>query len=317
MVAIDPPPPLTPADCDLRNFPYMPLDCARFRDSAFASTEDDGAFRGGVMAWVVCWHQIPAASLPDDDRQLCKLLGYGREVDLWIRTRAAGALHGFVLCNDGRLYHPVIAEKANLAWTAKLHQREAGIRGNAKRWGTKKPAEDKQSDRVAESTVSLPDHEEIATRSHSDRHPIAEPSPADRNGKGKGEKEDLAEFASAKSTGVTKRRRANAKPKCWSDDTLFVAFQAAYPKADRSPARTHAAWIKALKLTAPAEIMDGLAVHPFNPEEQFRPDPANWLTGQSWHKVARTAQVPAPTPTPVKTAAGRALSEGDLWNVPT
>jgi len=34
-----------------------------------------------------------------------------------------GALRGWVKCADGRLYHAVVAEKANEAWTAKLRQR--------------------------------------------------------------------------------------------------------------------------------------------------------------------------------------------------
>jgi hypothetical protein len=63
---------------------------------------------------------VPAASLPDDDRFLAKAAGYGRVVKEWMNVRA-GALHGWVKCADGRLYHPVVAEKANESWRAKLH----------------------------------------------------------------------------------------------------------------------------------------------------------------------------------------------------
>jgi hypothetical protein len=49
---------------------------------------------------------------------LAKLAGYGRDVDAWMIVKKE-ALRKFVVCDDGRLYHPVIAEKANDAWEKK------------------------------------------------------------------------------------------------------------------------------------------------------------------------------------------------------
>jgi hypothetical protein len=117
----DLPAPLTPADCDLSDFPYMELDVRRLRDSKFASTPNGDAFRAGILLWCAAWHQTPAASLPDDDIELASLAGYGRmpfSVKEWRKVRAE-ALHGFVKCSDERLYHPVIAEKAVHAFIAK------------------------------------------------------------------------------------------------------------------------------------------------------------------------------------------------------
>jgi hypothetical protein len=117
----DLPSPLTPADCDLTDFQYMELDVRRLRDSKFASTPNGDAFRAGVVLWCAAWHQVPAASLPDDDVELASLAGYGRmpfSVKEWKKVRAE-ALTGFVLCSDGRLYHSVIAEKAVSAFAAK------------------------------------------------------------------------------------------------------------------------------------------------------------------------------------------------------
>lgn len=116
--------PLTPAECDLRDFPYLPIDVVRLRDSDLAATADGEVFRAAVLAWCVSWHQRPAASLPDDDAVLARLLGYGRDVRGWVKLRAGGALRGFVKCNDGRLYHPIVAEKAVTAWKAKQAQRD-------------------------------------------------------------------------------------------------------------------------------------------------------------------------------------------------
>lgn len=115
--------PLVPAEVDLRDFPFMPLDVVRLRDSDIAAIPDAEAFRGAVLSWCVSWHQVPAASLPDDDAMLARLLGYGRDVKGWHKLRVAGALRGWVKCSDGRLYHPVVAEKATEAWQKKVAQR--------------------------------------------------------------------------------------------------------------------------------------------------------------------------------------------------
>ncbi len=112
------PAPLTSPACDLSDFQYMELDVRRLRDSKFAAAAEGEAFRAGILLWCAAWHQVPAASLPDDDVELANLAGYGRVLKEWKKVRAA-ALHGFVKCADGRLYHPVVAEKAIAAFAAK------------------------------------------------------------------------------------------------------------------------------------------------------------------------------------------------------
>jgi hypothetical protein len=96
----------------------MPMDAMRLRDSDLAAVATGDEFRAAVLLWCACWHQLPAASLPNDDRMLAKLAGYGRDVDAWMIVKKE-ALRKFVVCDDGRLYHPVIAEKANDAWEKK------------------------------------------------------------------------------------------------------------------------------------------------------------------------------------------------------
>lgn len=114
------PAPLTPADCDLQDFKFMPLDVARLRDSDMAAYQPPEACWAAVLLWAAAWHQVPAASLPDDDRFLAKAAGYGRVIKEWTNVRD-GALHGWIKCTDGRLYHPVVAEKALESWKAKVH----------------------------------------------------------------------------------------------------------------------------------------------------------------------------------------------------
>ena len=113
--------PLTPPGCDLRDFAFMPLDVVRLRDSDISAVSSGDEFRSAVLLWCASWHQVPAASLPDDDTVLSQLAGYGRVVKEWKKVRS-GALRGWVKCSDGRLYHPVVAEKANEAWMRKLEQ---------------------------------------------------------------------------------------------------------------------------------------------------------------------------------------------------
>lgn len=105
------PEPPVPADLDLRDLAYMPLDVVRLRDSNLALRAKGEEFRVAVILWCVAWHQMPASSLPNDDTDLCQLAGMGRDIKGWRKIKAM-ALHGFVACSDGRLYHPVIAEKA-------------------------------------------------------------------------------------------------------------------------------------------------------------------------------------------------------------
>lgn len=115
------PNPLTPADCDLRDFQYMPLDVQRLCDSDLAALESPEACWAALLLWCKAWHQVPAGSLPSDDRVLAKFTGYQRAPESWHAIRE-GALRGWIECADGRLYHPVVAEKANEAWFAKHRQ---------------------------------------------------------------------------------------------------------------------------------------------------------------------------------------------------
>lgn len=112
------PEPLVPGDVDLRDFAFMPLDVGRLRDSAITDVVTGEEFRAAVLLWCAAWHQVPAGSLPNNALQLSKFAGYGRVVTEWEKV-APGALYGFVECSDGRLYHPVIAEKAKEAWEKK------------------------------------------------------------------------------------------------------------------------------------------------------------------------------------------------------
>lgn len=134
----DLPSPLTPDDCDLKDFAFMPLDVQRLRDSDLASEETPECCWAAVLIWCASWHQVPAASVPDSDQWLANQAGYvsrGKIDSRWKKVRD-GALRGWIKCSDGRLYHAVVAEKALEAWIGKLTQRLSSGAGNAKRWNT-------------------------------------------------------------------------------------------------------------------------------------------------------------------------------------
>ena len=151
--------PLTPADCDLQDFPFMPLHVARLRDSDLASEVEPEAAWYAVLLWAASWHQLPAASLPDNDAVLTKLVGLGRDTKTFKKHRS-GALHGFEKCSDGRLYHPVVAEQALVAWNSKLEQR----------WRTE-CARIKKANQRNGTSLELPTLEEFLSRGRPDGVP--------------------------------------------------------------------------------------------------------------------------------------------------
>lgn len=115
--------PFTPADCDLRGLQYMPL----FGDRLFGSATWIAASSDAKVAALRLWwrsyaHEVPAASLPDDDQLLADYAGYGIAVKAWRKIKEQ-AMRGWVKCDDGRLYHAVVAEVANESWKQRLANR--------------------------------------------------------------------------------------------------------------------------------------------------------------------------------------------------
>jgi hypothetical protein len=131
------PAPLVPAECDLRGLLFMPLDAQRLRDSDLALFSSGDEFKAAVLLWCASWHRVPAGSLPDDDRALCRFSGLDPKA--WKRARE-GALRGWVKCSDGLLYHEVVAEKAREAWDGrqKYQQKREADRERLQAWRDRK-----------------------------------------------------------------------------------------------------------------------------------------------------------------------------------
>lgn len=151
--------PLVAPHIDLRDFPYMPLEVVRVRDSDLAALSSAEGFRAAVMLWCAAWHQLPASSLPNDDRMLAHLAGFGRDVAGWLVVKDE-ALRKFIECDDGRLYHPTIADKAKEAWEAKIARRR---RTEAARQAKLAQAARDESDRTPTPAETISVTEDVAT----------------------------------------------------------------------------------------------------------------------------------------------------------
>jgi uncharacterized protein DUF1376 len=116
------PSPLVPADVDLTDFKFMPLEHARLRRSRawlICKRRPELGF-WQINLWTGSWSERPASSLEDDDDVLADVAMC--PPDRWPEVKA-DVLRGWIKCSDGRLYHPVVAEKALEAWNSKLEKR--------------------------------------------------------------------------------------------------------------------------------------------------------------------------------------------------
>jgi hypothetical protein len=137
------PDPLVPADCDLRSLQWMPYYGAALAGSDFNAAVSDAGYRAAHNLWWACWHQVPAASLPDDDIALARFADLGRDIRRWRKLKNE-ALHAFTLCKDGRLYHRFLAKLALDTFRRRLNDRNRKTKWLSRRVLT--PAENAELD---------------------------------------------------------------------------------------------------------------------------------------------------------------------------
>lgn len=262
--------PLTSADCDLRDSKFMPVYAQALLNSDFNAMADDTAWRAGITLWLKAWHQVPAASLPDDDEALCALAGFGRDLDGWKAVRDK-ALRGWILCDDGRLYHPLMAEAALEAWIGRLLSRVMSAAGHARRWGkvTDLNAVEASLAKALSLLKALNPNGDTVAKLERRKMPAACQAEAE----GKAEAED-------------------------SESSGFAAFREAYP-AGHGGAAAGKAWARAFaEGHDPAVILAGLNAakarwRKDQTPSRFIPLAVNWLDNRSWLNF-----VPAAPPKP-------------------
>lgn len=150
-------PPLTPLDCDLQSEQFLPLCATHWRNHNLAVGANAEAFRAAVMLLLASWSQVPCASLPNDDHALSVLAGLGRtkrSMTQWLRLRSV-VLADWVLCDDGRWYHPKVAEQAIAVWERK-QQEDSQRKRSAHR--TSKTREEARAIRAALAELNIKTH---------------------------------------------------------------------------------------------------------------------------------------------------------------
>lgn len=137
-----PDPPIS-SHVDLRRYPTIPVDVQRLRDSDFVALASADEFRAGLLLISAAWHQVPAGSLPVDDRLLCALAKI--ELKTWMKVKQ-GALRGFVKHSDGRLYHPVLTETVLKSWATMQAHKQRTAAATAARKGRYGQRNDERND---------------------------------------------------------------------------------------------------------------------------------------------------------------------------
>lgn len=130
----DGPSPFVPPEVDLTGLGFMPLKHMHVMQSTLFAKSNGDEFKAAFALWCASWSEVPAGSLPDDE----EVLEFLSRSKVWPAVRAR-ALHGWVKCSDGRLYHKVIAPLAIDAWERRSEFREvkANQDSRQKRWREK------------------------------------------------------------------------------------------------------------------------------------------------------------------------------------
>ncbi len=137
----DLPAPPVPPDADLTDFKFMPLEVERLRRSRawlICKRRPELAFFM-LNLWTAAWHSRPAGSLEDDDDVLADAAMCSPE--RWPDIRA-DVMRGWFKASDGRLYHPIVAEKVLDSWHGKAVARwKKGVRADPERERTAREEE--------------------------------------------------------------------------------------------------------------------------------------------------------------------------------
>ena len=145
-----PPTPMVPESCDLRDLPSIMLDRSIATSNlGMLSTGDE--FKAAILLYEAAYDQQPAGSLPREDQALAFL---SRAASKWSKVRSM-ALRGWIECSDGRLYHPVTAEKVLVVWISRLRQRLRSKAGGAKKNGREISDGDILQDQITDALTCL------------------------------------------------------------------------------------------------------------------------------------------------------------------
>lgn len=308
---MSPPEPLTPPGCDLRSHTYFPLHYDRLLRSKWWRRASDLARSRNIDLWAHAFREVPAASLPDDDADLADMAGFGRDLAAFLAAKAE-IMEPWVLCSDGRHYHPTLSEVASELWDRMDAKRRANReRQNAHRERIKTASVTPGSDPVTRDTPPLSRVTEGPTPPPVtlENAPVTRFSgPKERKGK------ETDSVASAAPSATAQ------KPDPWKADPEFLAvWDGATPQMRRrskSMAKAWAEWVKARKASDPAKILAGLRAYlREDPDVQRTGGPGlqHWLRDRTFEQWSAAAD-PSVSWTPDRWAAALAIwRESGRW----
>lgn len=204
------PAPLVPPECTMAGNDWFPLYFQRLRKSKWWRRASDMARARNVMLWGEAYQGAPAGSLPDDDDDLAEAAGFGMDVEAFLAAKAE-ILAPWVLCSDGRWYHPTTCEVVLEAWG------EIGER--RKKAAAKKAAQRAKVREIAPPPRGVPQKTTVVPRDTLENAPLSPPIPAQTE-----QTEQTEEDANAS---LSTEAVDDATPESYPD--LFETAWKAYP----------------------------------------------------------------------------------------
>lgn len=288
------PEPLTPPDCDLTGMDWMPLHGHRLFRSDFYLRTTDQVKVVAMELWWNSWFQVPAASLPDDDIVIASLAGFSRDLKGWAKIRGH-VLHGFVKCNDGRLYHRFLAQEAVVAYERRLKSqaKRQADRDRLQAWRDAK----RKLEEGGDGTGNGGGNDNGNGGGNSNVTPKETQTETKDETRFVGGRRDVT---LPDQTNKKERKKVATLP---ARDAGFEKFWSAYPRK-KSKRSAQKAWVSAIRRAPPEAIISAAATHNFGCAARFIPYPASWLNADGWLDEAHTGD-------PVLRAAGL-TDAGDL-----
>jgi hypothetical protein len=273
------PEPLVPAEVDLTDFAFMPLEVGRLLNSEWwivACVEDPRRAVAAVNLWAASWHQRPAASLPSNPIVLAKLAMV--DPSTWHQITDS-VLAAWVLCSDGRIYHPVVAEKALEAWERK--QEAAGKRDEhrerMRRWREAKAEKSRNrgGDRSRDDAVTI---------TEQSREPLRDGSVTSLTGTGTETEEERDKSLLSNAAALDQPEKAVKEPK-EGYTAEFEEWWKAYPRKD-SKGAAFRAYKAAKRRATPERLIEGAKAYAAQRKGQdpkYTKQPATWLNADGWN----------------------------------
>jgi Protein of unknown function (DUF1376) len=162
------PAPMTTLEMDVSGLDCFQLNTEKLMASELWAIASGDEFKAAVGLWCRAWKQKPAGSLPNDERVLAAFSGNAAN---WKKIRDV-ALHGFVLCSDGRLYHETLSADVARAATAKADRKARTEKATQARKKERNVQRDDERDVDQNSNVTTSHRRELEGNSRGDKSPL-------------------------------------------------------------------------------------------------------------------------------------------------